>query len=91
MSSKDTLNTAIEMTGERLKVAPDFPMFDSILNQLRYLKAVIEGNEDRSKLNTIVVGHYAVHEFEETDPDYATELKRCQNMAYLMSQGKAPP
>ena len=91
MSSIDTINKAIQLTKERVSMAPDFAIFDSVLNQLNYLKAVIEGRVDRSRLNKIIVGHYAVHEFEETDPEYSRALKDCQNIAVLLSQGKRIP
>lgn len=76
---------------ERISMAPDFAIFHSILNQLHYLAAVVANREDLSKLSKIVVGHYAVREFEETDPEYARALKDCQNIAYLLSQGRKIP
>jgi hypothetical protein len=54
---------------------------------LIYLKELAEDKElDLSKLDKIVIGYYAAHEYEETDPEYSKALKTCQNIALMMKQ-----
>jgi hypothetical protein len=49
---------------------------------------VLSGAEpDRSKLKTIIVGHYALKEFEESDPEFANALYAAQNIPTQMSKG----
>ncbi|WP_299490903.1 immunity protein Tsi6 family protein [uncultured Shewanella sp.] len=77
-----------ELIKLRLKQAPDFVIFKSIEAQLDYVLDILEGNTmDRSKLKDINVGHYAVHEFEESDPELANKLKKIQYFVYKMNGG----
>jgi hypothetical protein len=81
------INTAITMTKDRLNDTPDFEILKSIISQLIYLKELAEDKElDLSKLDKIVIGYYAAHEYEETDPEYSKALKTCQNIALMMKQ-----
>jgi hypothetical protein len=82
------LEKAIDMVAERRTAAPGFPLFESIDNQLRYLRRLISREEsDRRQLKHIVLGTYAVKEFEESDPEFATVLKEAQLIAHKMSKG----
>lgn len=67
---------------------PSFPLYSSIVSQLEYVAAVLDGTEkDRSKLQHIVVGHYGAREFEESDPELARALKDAQLIASKMVKG----
>lgn len=84
----ETVKKAKQLISSRLKAAPDFVLFQSIDAQLDYLLSILQGcSSDRSKLKGISVGTYAVHEFEESDPDLAQELKKVQYIVYKMTGG----
>ncbi|MDG9670412.1 immunity protein Tsi6 family protein [Hahella sp. CR1] len=83
MNKKETLCKAIAINEERLKQIPDFEIYHSIARQLNYLLTIIDGMEkDKSKLDKIILGHFAVREFEESDPELSHFLKKCQNVAF---------
>ena len=66
----------------RLKEAPGYDVYASIVAQLDYLLAVLDGSEkDRSKLKEIIIGHYAVRELGESDPELAQALRAAQIIA----------
>jgi hypothetical protein len=67
-------------------------MYSSLLNQLQYVKHCIEdAGIDRSRLHDISVGHIAIREFEESDPEFAATLKRAYFICYYKSQGLKVP
>lgn len=85
MSQIKTIKDGISLTETRLRDIPDYDIYQSILKQLNYLLSVVDGSElDRSKLDKIMVGHFAVREFEESDPELAKALKKCQNIAFKL-------
>lgn len=84
----DAIKTARKIIDERLKVAPNFDLFNSIHQQIIYIEDVVNGNQtDKSKLSKINVGLYAVREFDESDPELSTALKKIQYIADRMSKG----
>ncbi|MGE6461870.1 MULTISPECIES: immunity protein Tsi6 family protein [Pseudoalteromonas] len=86
MSRLETIEEGISLTEKRLKNIPDFDIYKSILKQLHYLQMILNGSEpDRSKLEKIILGHFAVREFEESDPEFSEILKKCQNIAFKLS------
>lgn len=88
MTAQETIKKALKLARERLKVAPNFDIYQSIVSQLEYLEALVDGTEtDRSKLNKIIVGHYGVREFEESDPEFADTLTDVQAIASKMARG----
>ena len=88
MSAIDTLSNAIQLIQVRQAEAPTFELYKSIDGQLRYLQQVISGEtKDRSHLKDVVVGAYAVKEFEEADPELARVLKEVQLIASRMAKG----
>ncbi len=88
MDKFETLRKAKQIAQRRLRSAPDFTIFQSIDAQQDYIQQVLDGTiADRSKLREINVGLYAVREFEESDPEFATELKRVQYIADRMAKG----
>jgi len=88
MNTINIINEAIKKSKERLKAAPDFPIFQSIDAQLEYMENLISGKiNDRSKLHQINVGLYAVKELESSDPEFANVLKKIQYIADRMAKG----
>jgi hypothetical protein len=82
------VNSALDIARARLMEVPSFPLYSSIVAQLEYLSAVVNGREkDRSRLKEIVIGHYGAHEFEESDPEFAQALKDAQLIASKMAKG----
>jgi Tsi6 len=48
---------------------------------------VLNGEEkDKSRMKDIIVGHYAVREFEDSDPELAAILIAVQSIASKMSK-----
>ena len=81
-----TIKEGISLVKKRLNDIPDFDIYQSILKQLYYLLSVLDGSElDKSKLKQVVLGHFAVREFEESDPELSKILKKCQNIAFKLS------
>lgn len=60
------------------------PMYNSIVEQLKYLKDVVNGTEkDKSKLRELTFGIYAVKEFESSDEIF---FERLTDAFYIASQ-----
>ncbi|WP_370292084.1 immunity protein Tsi6 family protein [Thalassolituus sp.] len=74
---------ALRLIDERISTLPSFELYKTIKKQLEYLLSVLDGScDDANNLEKIVVGHYAVHEFEETDPELSNLLKKCQKIVF---------
>ena len=83
MTALKTVERALALARVRLREAPDFEIFTSTVVQLEYLLSVLRGDEmDRSRLKDIIVGHFAVREFEENNPDLAEALCAAQAIAF---------
>lgn len=88
MTAVETVEKALALANIRLRAAPGFEIFSSVVAQLEYLLSVLRGNEkDRSRLKNIIVGHFAVREFEESDPDLAEALNAAQAIAFKAAKG----
>jgi len=88
MTPIEIVDKALVIANNRLASAPGFQMFDSIVVQLKYLRAVLTGEEkDRGRLQKIIVGHYAVREFAESDAELSAALTAAQNIASKMAKG----
>lgn len=88
MTAVETVENALVLANIRLRAAPGFEIFSSAVAQLEYLLSVLRGNEkDRSRLKNIIVGHFAVREFEESDPDLAEALNAAQAIAFKAAKG----
>lgn len=88
MNTTELFRSALVETEERLKVFPNFKLLISIKNQSIYLIKFMDGTEtDGTMLSTILIGHYAVHEFEYSDPGYAMLLQKCQYEAQVLQAG----
>ncbi|HHB1424903.1 TPA: immunity protein Tsi6 family protein, partial [Serratia odorifera] len=54
MTAIDYVNAALAVVKERQNTLPSFPLYQSALNQIQYIKDILEGNNnDKSKLHTI--------------------------------------
>lgn len=88
MNALNTVTNALALAKSRAEEVPSFAIYQSIIDQLEYLDAVLAGREsDRSRLREIVIGHYGAREFEESDPELARALKDAQLVASKMSRG----
>jgi hypothetical protein len=88
MTAIETVETALALANVRLNQAPEFEIFASTVAQLEYLLLVLRGDEkDRTRLKNIIVGHFAVRECEESDPELAEVLKSAQNIAFKVGKG----
>lgn len=88
MDAKALFKIALFETEERLKIFPSFPLLISIKNQLIYLIKLVDGiDTDRTLLSTIILGHYAASEFEDSDPNYARLLQKCQFEVEVLRTG----
>ena len=89
MNVDKILTDAEILIENRLLAAPDYTIFQSIKHQIEYIKNIRAGKEgDRSRLSSVNVGLYGVREFEESDPELASLLKRIQFIADEMRQGR---
>lgn len=88
MNPIETVVNALAIAKERLSRAPEYELFLSTVAQLEYLLAVLTGEQtDRSRLKNIIVGHFAVREFQESDPELAQALMASQFIASQTMRG----
>jgi predicted nucleic acid-binding protein len=88
MTAIETVEKALTLAHARLSEAPGFQIFASTVTQLEYLLSVLRGDEkDRSRLKSIIVGHFAVREFAESDPELAEALNAAQSIAFQSAKG----
>jgi hypothetical protein len=88
MTATEVIEKALTLARARLDDAPGFQLFVSTVAQLEYLLSVVNGAEkDRSRLKDIIVGHFAVREFEESDPEFAKALNAAQFIASQAAKG----
>ena len=82
---------ALALAQQRLRERPNFPIFQSIVNQLEYLRGAIRQKpRDLPKLRTIMIGHYGAREFEESDPLFSKKLIDSQWIASRLGDGLRP-
>lgn len=80
----DYVNESLLILKQRQTKLPNFPLYQSAINQIEYVKAILEGKEnDKSKLHTMTLGVYASKEFDTTDPELAKHLS---DVNYIVSQ-----
>lgn len=85
MTKIETVKKANAILEKRIHKFPEFAIYRSVEKQLAYLLNVLNGQEkDLTKLDKIIVGLYAVREFEESDPELSDVLIDCQNIANEM-------
>lgn len=79
---------AIADTTSRRNGCPQFTIYELVLAQLRYVKAVFDGSEtDKSKLHRISIGAIASKEFQENDPELARVLSDVFYLAIQSARG----
>jgi len=73
----------------KLIVDPDSQPLLSVQAQLEYILGLLDGSiSDRSKLKDIIIGIYAVREFEDSDMEFANRLHEASALARAMKEGK---
>jgi hypothetical protein len=88
MTSIDQIEDALRLARVRLSEAPEFELYRSTVAQLEYLLSVLSGVEkDRSRLKDIIIGHFAVRELAESDPEFSQVLRAAQFIASNASKG----
>jgi Tsi6 len=84
----ETINIALSLAQDRRNSAPTFELFTSIVKQLEYIERILNGEEkDKSQMKKIIIGHYAVREFEDSDPEFANALIAAQAIASKIAKG----
>lgn len=81
------LQKALAETNKR-RAGTVFQPLESVKTQLEYLLDSLNHKNDRQRLGEIIIGRYAAHEFEASDPDYASVLYEVSNVCGLMTKGK---
>lgn len=79
------LQDALVKTNQKLSVT-FFQPLDSIKTQLKYLIESLNNENDRSRLDEIIIGRYAAFEFELSDPQYADVLHEASSICRLMTK-----
>lgn len=75
MKRIDLINRALVMSQKKYKVNPDYFILEAIIAQLEYLSALVNGGtNDRSKLNTIIIGRMTAYDIHNWDHDLAEIL-----------------
>ena len=88
MDAQLVVEKALNLANARLAEAPAFPLYSSIVAQLDYLTAVLDGSEkNKLRLKEIIIGHYGAREFEEIDPEFAQALMEAQLIASKLAKG----
>ena len=89
MDATIVVRAGLELVKSRQTSCPTFDLYASCASQLEYLLAVLDGQlpRDLPKLRTIVIGHYGVREFMESDPELAQALIDAQSIASTMAKG----
>lgn len=82
------VDNAIALAFDRQKRIPGFTVYATIVDQLKYIRAVFDGTEkDKSKLHRLTIGAIASKEFEENDPELARVLKDAYYVAIQSARG----
>lgn len=89
MKSVARVEEALKVARDRSSEMPEYAIYASCVAQLEYLLATLKGNVpmDRPKIRSIMVGHYGVREFEESDPEFSEVLKEAQYIALQIGKG----
>ena len=88
MTDIETVERSLEIARARLLRIPTYNLYASSVAQLEYLLSVLRGIEtDRSRLKNIVVGQFAMREFEESDPELAEALFAASYIAHKAEKG----
>lgn len=82
------VDNAIALAIDRQKRIPGFTVYATIVDHLKYIRAVFDGTEkEKSKLHRLTIGAIASKEFEENDPELARVLKDAYYVAIQSARG----
>jgi Tsi6 len=85
------VDTAKAMCEQMRKDLPKYELLNSIALQIDYVHGCLSDPQfDRSRLKEIIVGVYAVREFDASDPEFAKALHRVQYIASRLDEGTVP-
>ncbi len=88
MKQEEIIDMALTMAKQREKECPTLPMYNSIVEQLKFLVNYLGGIEkDRSKLSKLMFGVYVAKELNETDPEFANILAKAYYIATQKRKG----
>jgi hypothetical protein len=87
MSPIEKIELALKMARLRKAEYPTLDILPSIIAQLEYMLSVFRGESDKSRMKDIILGLYAVREFEESDPEFANALHGANAIADKMARG----
>ncbi|MDZ3991656.1 immunity protein Tsi6 family protein [Pseudomonas sp. Teo4] len=87
-SPLEYLDSALMLVTERRNQTPGFPVYATVIDQLKYIRAVLDGTEkDKSKLHRLTIGAIASKEFEPTDKELAVALSHVYYIAEQCANG----
>jgi hypothetical protein len=74
------IDEGLRVVDERLAISPDARIYDSLKAQLTYVRGVVHGERPRDAADDdrLLLGRYAAHEFETSDPAFAAVLSKVQ-------------
>jgi hypothetical protein len=85
--ARNALQICVERIDSRAPVALP-SILESTKRQLEWLVAYFEGrNTDRAKLKTLVFGHYAAREMDESDAEFVNALFAAAYVADITASG----
>lgn len=82
------IEKALDRSFELFSQDSDWQPIISTRNQLDYLKNVLEGKSDRSKLDEINIGLISVREFENNYDDFANMIYEVVDIVKLLKKNK---
>lgn len=76
------LSKALQATNQRISAVPNDAMYDSIKNQLEFIRSCVETGRKptEEEKRSLTIGVYAAREFETSDPEFADLL---HDISYL--------
>ncbi|WP_299180617.1 immunity protein Tsi6 family protein [uncultured Chryseobacterium sp.] len=82
------IEKALDRSFELFSQDSDWQPIISTRNQLDYLKNVLEGKSDRSKLDEINIGLISVREFENNYDDFANMIYEVVDIVKLLKKNR---
>lgn len=82
------VEATIDKSFEFFSKKSDWQPINSVRNQLYYILEALKKENDRSKLSEIIIGIYAVREFENVYDEFADMLYEVSEINRLMMKGK---
>lgn len=82
------IEKALDRSFELFSQDSDWQPIISTRNQLDYLKNILEGKSDRSKLDEINIGLISVREFENNYDDFANMIYEVVDIVKLLKKNR---